>query len=559
MTSSYQYTPYIWPMVTGAGLVAALGIYSWRHRSVPGATGLALITLCWVPKLLASALELTVRAFPTKVFWFQIEYSCLLPGLAAGLVFALEYAGLETWLNRRTFTLIAISILISAPLYFTNNLHHLVWTHLWTDGKIQYHSGVLNYVLGGYGVSLSVVTLSVFLGLFIQSPLHRWPVGLILLNMFVVRGLWFLDAAGLNPIKPLGLADVAANFSSVVYFLVLFRFRLFIVVPVARNSVIEQMHEGMLVLDAETRIMDLNRAAAELLGVAKAKVIGREITQVLGAYPDLLKRVLSPAAMEDEVWPGNGRCYRVHISPLANRRGFRLGKLILFYDISEEKRTQKQLQDHERKLASLGEREWLARELHDGVGQVLAAAHLQVKSASEFLARGQVIGAKTSLTQLAEVIREGKAHVGEYLFGVKSWSSNDQFFNGLRRYVTNYGPNAGVRTELVLPPEIERSSLGEAIETQLQRIIQEALTNIRKHASARSARVIFALEDGQVGITIEDDGQGFDPEELKDSEGFGLRSMRGRAEAVGACFEVKSSPGNGTQVIVQVPWRKGEA
>ena len=104
--------------------------------------------------------------------------------------------------------------------------------------------------------------------------------------------------------------------------------------------------------------------------------------------------------------------------------------LILFSDISEQKRAQKQLQDHQRRLASLEEREWLARELHDGVGQVLAAAHLQVKTASEFLARGQVAGAKTCLNQLAEVIQEGKDYVREYLFGVKTWSSSGTVFHG---------------------------------------------------------------------------------------------------------------------------------
>jgi signal transduction histidine kinase len=278
----------------------------------------------------------------------------------------------------------------------------------------------------------------------------------------------------------------------------------------------------------------------------------------LGAYPKLLELVRNPAAAEDEVWLGEGRCYRVHISPLANRRGFDLGKLVLFYDISEEKRTQKQLQDHQRRLASLEEREWLARELHDGVGQALAAAHLQVKSASELLARGLVAGTKTSLDQLIEVIREGKAHVGDYLFGVKTWSSRDQFFTGLRHYVTNYSQNAGIRTELVIPPEIERNSLGEVMETQLQRIIQEALTNIRKHAGARSARVVFSLDGGEVKIMIEDDGQGFDAADLGDKQGFGLQAMAGRAEAVGARFEVKSSPGNGTKISVRVPWRKGE-
>jgi len=558
MTSSYQYTPYIWPMVAAMGLAAAVGIYSWRHRSVPGAAGLAFLMFFSVLKLMASALGLTAGEFPAKVFWFLIERSFMFLGVLAALAFALGYAGLDAWLNRRTLTLLVIPALISIPLSFTNDAHHLIWTDMWLDGKMRYAPGVLAYPLLGYGLLVGVAPLYVFIWLFIRSPLHRWPVGLILFNMFTSRTLYWLSEAGLNPVKPLDPLDLSIFFICPIYFVALFHFRLFEVVPVARNRVVEQMRDGMLVLDAKTRIEDLNEAAQQLLGIARLKVIGREITQVLGAYPNLVELVHSPAPTEDEVWLGESRCYRVHISPLTNRRGFGLGKLIIFYDISDEKRTQKQLQDHQRKLASLEEREWLARELHDGVGQALAAAHLHVKTASELLRRGQVVGTETSLDQLVEVIREGKAHVGDYLFGVKVWSSRDQFFTGLRQYVMNYSQHAGVRTELVIPPEIEKKSLGEAIETQLQRIIQEALTNIRKHASARSARVVFSLDGSQVEIMIEDDGQGFDPAELNGREGFGLRAMAGRAEVAGARLEIKSSPGSGTKVIVRVPLKKGK-
>jgi PAS domain S-box-containing protein len=558
MISSYQYTPYIWPMVTGLGLFVGLGIYSWRHRSVPGATGLAFIVLFTAIWLMACILELTATDFPGKVFWFQIEEFCLLPIVVAGLAFALGYAGFDTGLNRRTIILITIPTLFFIPLSFTNDAHHLIWTHIWVDGRVHYTPGVFNYGIMGYGILLSVVTLSIFIVLFIRSPLQRWPLGLILLNMLGSRILYFLNVAGVNPLKPFGLLALASNFICLNYFVALFYFRLFNVVPVARNRATEQMRDGILVLDAETRIADLNRTAQKLLGVTRAKVIGRKAAQVLAAYPDLLNLVLTPAATQDEIWLGVSRCYLVHISPLANRRGFDLGKLILFYDISEEKRTQKQLQDHQRKLAALEEREWLARELHDGVGQALAAAHLQIKTASELLAQGQVAGTKASLDQLAEVIREGKAHVGDYLFGLKTWSSNGPFFTNLRQYVLNYSQSARIRTELVIPPEVEKECLGEAIETQLQRIIQEALTNVKKHASARSARVAFGFYDSQVQVTIEDDGHGLDPAALGDKQGFGLRAMAGRAESVGARFEVKSTPGNGTKVSFRVPWKKGE-
>jgi PAS domain S-box-containing protein len=558
MISSYEYTHYIWPMFTGTGLCAALGIYSWRHRNVPGATGLAFIMLFTVVRLMASILEVTAGDFSTKVFSFQIEEFCLLPITVSGLAFALGYAGLDTRFSLRTYVLTTTPLLFFIPLSFTNNAHHLIWTQIWLDGRIHFTPGVFNYGMMSYGILLTVVTVSIFIGLFIQSPLQRWPVGLILVNMFTGRTLYFLGVAGVDPIKLFGPFELASNFICLIYFVALFHFRLFTVLPVARTRAIEQMHDGMLVLDAETRIVDLNGGAQELLGVAKSKVIGRDAAQVLLAHPELLELVRKPDATEDEIWVGEGRCYRVHITPLANHRGFELGKLIIFYDTSEEKRTQKQLQDHQRKLASLEEREWLARELHDGVGQALAAAHLQVKTASELLARGQVTATKISLDQLIEVIREGKAHVGDYLFGVKTWSSSDQFFTGLRQYVMNYRQNGGIRTDLVIPPEIERNPLEEAIETQLHRIIQEAMTNIRKHAHARSARVIFSLDGEEVKIMIEDDGQGFDAAALGDNHGFGLRSMKGRAEAVGARLELKSSPGNGTQVIVRVPWRKEE-
>ena len=193
-----------------------------------------------------------------------------------------------------------------------------------------------------YGILLSIVTLSIFIGLFIQSPLQRWPVGLILLNMFTSRTLYFLGVAGVDPIKVIGPVELASNFVCLIYFVALFRFRLFSVLPVARTHAIEQMHDGMLVLDTETRIVDLNRVAQEMIGVSRSKVIGRRAAQVLIAYPDLLERVVNPAVTEDEVWLDDARCYRVHISPLTNQRGFELGKLILFYDTSEEKRTQNQ-------------------------------------------------------------------------------------------------------------------------------------------------------------------------------------------------------------------------
>jgi hypothetical protein len=112
MTSSYEYTPYIWPMVTAIGLTSVVGVYSWRHRSVPGATGLGFMMFFWSLKLTATTLGLIASEPSAKLFWFQIERFFPLLATAAGLAFALEYAGLDAWLNRRTLTLIAVPALL---------------------------------------------------------------------------------------------------------------------------------------------------------------------------------------------------------------------------------------------------------------------------------------------------------------------------------------------------------------------------------------------------------------------------------------------------------------
>jgi PAS domain S-box-containing protein len=332
------------------------------------------------------------------------------------------------------------------------------------------------------------------------------------------------------------------EFRMLPYALAIFRFRMFDVVPVARDTIIERMGDGLVVLDAQKRIADLNGKAQTLLGIVKSKVIGSQVADVLHACPDLLRLVGDSGETHVTFARLHARWYQVSILPLFDRRHFQLGRLISFHDITEQKRTQERLLDQQWTLAVLRERELLARELHDGIGQMLAAAHLQVKSADELLARGDTVSVGSCLHRLAEVTQETKESVREYLLGVKTRSSAQQgFLTVLHQYLNQYSHNYGIHTELVAPPELEGKRIDSTVEVQLQPIIQEALTNVRKHAGVCSARVIFAVCNGQIQITIEDDGRGFDPEEIKKNQGFGLRSMRGRADMVGAHLEVNST------------------
>lgn len=559
MNSSYQYTPHIWLILASASFLAMLGIYAVRHRTAPGAVPFAILTMLEVPWVLANGLGLASTGETNRIFWFKFEMAHLLPLTSASLWFVLEYAGLGKWLTRRLLLLLAIFALASVPLIFTNEIHHLVWTRIWFDGYVHADLGPVTWVALVYGYFLSLLQLLTLAWLFVSSPRHRWIACGLFFAAFSIRCAALARFADWNPISPMDPMVVVQNFAMLAYAVPVFGFRMLDVVSVARDTVIEGMADGMIVLDTEDRIADTNEAVQKLLGIVKSKVIGSQIVEVLQAYPDLLRLVHDSGETRCEVSFGNTRAhwYQVSISPLFNRRDFQLGRLISFHDITEQKRTQARLLDHQRTLAMLRERELLGRELHDNIGQMLAAAHLHVESASELLARGDTVLLESCLHRLAEVTQETIASVREYLLGIKTRSSAEQgLLTALHQYLNQYSHNYGIHTELVAPPELEGKPIDSTVEVQLQPIIQEALTNVRRHAGACTARVIFARCDGQMQITVEDDGRGFDPEEISENQGFGLRSMRGRADMVGASLKVNSTPGKGTQVIIKVPWQK---
>jgi PAS domain S-box-containing protein len=561
MDFPYAHTPYIWPILASVAFMAALGICAVRHRTVPGAVPFIILvgfSLLWV---LADVLKLAATGDRTKIFWFQLRAALMLPTVSAALCFVLEYAGMGRWVTRRTVSVLAVVPFVYVLVIVTNDSHHLVWRQIWFDGYVRAEFGPGNWGAISYGYFIGLLHVMVLVWLFAHSPRHRWMAASLILAPFITRGAFFFNIANWNPVAPLNPMLIAVNLALLPYALAVFSFRMFGVVPVARDTVIERMADGMIVLDAESHIVDVNATVQSIFCTDRSEVVGRRVEEALHAYPDLIALVRDSGATQGEVFLGSApaRWYQISISPLMDRRGFQLGRLVSLHDVTEQKRAQAQLLDHQRTVAMLEERELLARDLHDGIGQMLAAAHLQVKSVSELLTRGDIALAGSYLHRLAEVTQQAKESVREYLLGIKARSSPGQsLFTILRQYLNQYDHNYGIHTELVVPPELEQKRIDSTVGVQLQPVIQEALTNVRKHSGASSARLIFAPSDNHIRVTVEDGGRGFDPEEISEKQGFGLRSMRGRVEAVGGRLEVNSAPGKGTQVIIQVPWRKEE-
>lgn len=204
-------------------------------------------------------------------------------------------------------------------------------------------------------------------------------------------------------------------------------------------------------------------------------------------------------------------------------------------------------------LAVAEERLRLAHEMHDGQAQVLAYVNTKAQVVQEYLRSGRIEEATEHLRQLAAAAREVYADVREGILGLRAIvDSENGLCDALKNHVEHWQDQCGIPVELKLD-EVPRFTAD--VELQLLRILQESLANVRKHSEAGKAKVEVKIKSSGVQFTVEDDGTGFDPAGFSRSRKprFGLATMRERAEAIGATFNVRSQAGAGTRIDVEYP------
>lgn len=207
-------------------------------------------------------------------------------------------------------------------------------------------------------------------------------------------------------------------------------------------------------------------------------------------------------------------------------------------------------------LATETERNRIAREMHDGMAQVLAYVNAKAQAVSEFLAQGRHDDARHHLGQLAEAVRGVYADVREAILGLRLQLSPDRtLVYLLREYLEEYEMQSDIRVELVMALSDGRSGLDSLQEIQVVRIVQEALANVRQHSGADRAEVRLEHEAERLRVTIRDNGRGFDPAHIarRGRPHFGLQTMQERAESIGGRLVVESAPGEGTAVVLEIP------
>ncbi len=202
------------------------------------------------------------------------------------------------------------------------------------------------------------------------------------------------------------------------------------------------------------------------------------------------------------------------------------------------------------------ERKRIAREIHDGPAQSIVNLSLEVEICKKYFQTGDTVKFTESLNNLNDSIKSTSREIRTIIYNLKPSYLDDGLLKALENHFHNFSVNTGINVQfLVSEPEI---NLEYYLSSTIYRIVQEALTNIYKHAGAEKVEVRIGRYNGKLIITIIDNGKGFDPahpgKKRNPSEtGFGLEGMRERVELIKGTMNIQSQPGQGTKIRLEIP------
>jgi PAS domain S-box-containing protein len=364
MAMAWQNSPYVAPLLIAAFMTGILARLAWRRRPAPGATPLAILNLAVCEWSLGYALGMASADLETKLFWAKIQYFGIVAVPVAWLMLALQHTRRARWPWRRYGLWLSIMPILTLLAVWTNESHGLIWSDvtLGTAGSstVLYLSyGAFFWVWIAFTYTLVVLGSGLLLRGLIRSPApyRQQSLALLVAALAPVVGN-VLRVTGLNPLPQLDLTNLGFTLSGLALFWALFRYRLLEIVPVARDALLESMDDAVIVLDDRHRILDLNPAAARLVGSPASDVIGRPASQCLDGKLDLPESAQGAPGTDTEITlvdGGRERHFEVRTAPLQTPGARFWGWLVTLHDISESKRAEAERRDREASLELLNE------------------------------------------------------------------------------------------------------------------------------------------------------------------------------------------------------------
>jgi PAS domain S-box-containing protein len=332
------------------------------------------------------------------------------------------------------------------------------------------------------------------------------------------------------------------------------------------RALFDQAHDAVLIFEPDHEIiLNVNQRACEIYGFSKDEMIGMSIENISEDIPRgkrEIKRTLESGRyhqFETVQYRKDGKTMHLEINASAIEYEGKQVILSINRDVTDRKRAEAERNQLMRRLITVqeDERRHISRELHDQMGQYLSALILGLESLNgkaQFSTQAQ-----DDLLYLQDLTEHFEQEVHRFALELRPTALDDL---GLHAALSSYVEDWSRSNQKKVTAHFHSTGFTELglrlspeVEVALYRIVQEALTNILKHAGARHVSVILERFTDNVRIIIEDDGKGFDVEAMMSvnctNRRLGLTSMRERAELVGGTLKIDS--GAGTTIVASIP------
>lgn len=333
-----------------AAISVVVAIYAWRQHS-PASIPMVCLMLGVTVWSLAYAFEIACIDLAGKMFWAKLKFAGVATVPTFWLVIALVYTGRDRWLNLRSLAVLAIPPFVTLLMVWTNDFHGLIWSSL-SLGKV----GSLYVKISSHGLwfwvhafySYVLVIIGSFMILHQSTRAHnlyRAQVVAMVIGALSPCISNVLYVFGLNPLKPLDLTPFAFTITGLAISWGIFRARLLTLLPAARSTVIEKMKDGMMVLDSQNRIVDINRSALRLTGRDKKDLIGQAASTALSQWKPLLTSSAAEASDEICLEVGESKFhFELSLSSLYDRRNNYTGRIVILHDVTDRKQAEIELE-----------------------------------------------------------------------------------------------------------------------------------------------------------------------------------------------------------------------
>lgn len=330
-----MYWPFEIALVVSTAAAIYVSLVAWGRRDAPGARSLMALGIAVATWTLTYAIHFAVTTESAQFFWLRATYLGVLSVPTGFLFFSLQYANRGNWLRKRV-----------AALFFIEPVLTLIL--LWTDpggiffgGKLPsgmiLDGGPWFWINAAYSYALILFAMILLMDTYRHTP-HplRGQAAALLLGALLPWGLDILGLMKFTFIPGVDLTPIAFTITSICFTVGLSYYRLLDIVPIARDTLIENMTDGVLVLDLQNRIVDINRTAMAMLDRSGQTVIGKPAEQVLENIRDIFHRFRDTLSTRQEIVIGESdkQFYDLSITPLYNRKGRYSGRLIVARDIT---------------------------------------------------------------------------------------------------------------------------------------------------------------------------------------------------------------------------------